>query len=169
MSSVEPVIRQYAAAFDGTAKPFPSNLFDALFATKFHITKEEYNPDFYLKLENKYSYETIDREQVKKTHEAYMAKGTTLTLEHCNEIGMNSIDVSFLLKNVDEETKVRIVFTIKDKQLLHGRTADSTTSVLRAQVDATLSMWGKLVKDFGLLEGTADHGADMNTYKATSP
>ena len=65
MSSMEPAIRQYAAAFDGTPKPFPTELFDSLFAPTFHITKEEFNPDFEMKLENKYSYETIDREQVK--------------------------------------------------------------------------------------------------------
>jgi len=82
MSSIEPLIRQYAAAFDGTPKPFPTQLFDSLFATTFHITKEEFNPGFEQKLENKWMHTTIDREQVKSTHEAYMAKGTYLTLVH---------------------------------------------------------------------------------------
>jgi hypothetical protein len=43
MSSIEPSIRQYVAAFDGTPKPFPADLFDALFAPTFHITKEEFS------------------------------------------------------------------------------------------------------------------------------
>jgi len=166
MSSVEPSIRQYAAAFDGTpGKPFPTDLFDSLFAPTFHLTKEEYNQDYDLKLENKYGYETINREQVKQTHEAYCAKGTTLTLEHCNVIGLNSVDAAFLLKNADEETKVRVVFTIRDKQIIQGRTVDSATSVLRAQVEATFSMFGKLGKDLGITELPCETGNAMNTYQ----
>ena len=63
MSSIAPSIRQYASAFDGTPRPFPTELFDSLFAPTFHITKEEFNPGFEMKLENKYMYTTIDRDQ----------------------------------------------------------------------------------------------------------
>lgn len=164
MSSIEPVLRQYAAAFDGTPKPFPSDLFDSLFSPTFHITKEEFNQDWGLKLENKYIMENIDREQVRKTHEEYMAAGTSLTLVHCNVIGLNSIDAEFLLKNANEETKVRMVFTTRDKQIVHGRTVDSTTSVLRARHEATFSMFGTLVKKLGITESPAESGAAMNTY-----
>jgi len=144
MSSIEPLIRQYATAFDGTPKTsFPIELFDSLFATSFHITKEEFNPGFEQKLENKWMHTTIDRAQVKSTHEAYMAKGTSLTLVHCNcnEIGIGLVDCEFMLKNADEETKVRSVFTIRDHKIVHAKTVDSSTAVLRAQVGETLSMF----------------------------
>jgi len=137
--SIEPLIRQYATAFDGTPKTsFPIELFDSLFATTFHITKEEFNPGFEQKLENKWMHTIIDRAQVKSTHEAYMEKGTSLTLVHCNEIGIGLVDCEFMLKNSDEETKVRLVFTIRDHKIVHAKTVDSSTAVLRAQVGETI-------------------------------
>jgi hypothetical protein len=123
------------------------------------------DPDYQLNLENKYAHTTIPRDQIKQTHEAYMTKGTTLTLVHCNEIGMGIVDTQFILQNSDEETNVRLVFTIKDHKIVHGKTVDSSTSVLRAQVGETFSMFWKFGEKLGITQLPSEAGNDMNKYK----
>ena len=97
-----------------------------------------------------------------------MAKGTSLTLVHCNEIGIGMVDCEFILKNADEETKVRLVFTIIDHKIVHGKTVDSSTAVLRAGVGETFSMFWKFAEKvddkLGITQLPCAHGDEMCKY-----
>ena len=88
MSYCEPALRQYIAAFDGTQKDFSEvePLFDALYHTDFTLTDEVYNTDHHLELSDKYGYETLSRDEVKEMHNAYLSKGSTVTIVHFRKI-----------------------------------------------------------------------------------
>mmetsp|Transcript_6256 Transcript_6256/g.15573 ORF Transcript_6256/g.15573 Transcript_6256/m.15573 type:complete len:216 (-) Transcript_6256:166-813(-) len=138
---VKAALQRYIVAFN-KGGAFPQKEFDDIFAANFHVTKEEYNEGFEHRIENKYNYCIISRDDIRKTHEGSHSKGTTVKLSQCNLIGIRCLNAKLHMKNGEDESKVNMVFTVKDGKIAHGREVDTATSFLRAGADAFLTIWG---------------------------
>lgn len=134
-------IKRYITAFN-SGGAFPRDEFDAVFTANFYVTKEEYNQDFGMKVGNKYGYRTITRDEIKKAHEDHHSRGTTVTLTRCNLIAIKCLSAELKMKNNEEESTVKMVFTVKDGKIVHGREVDTVTSILRARHAHVMAMWG---------------------------
>jgi hypothetical protein len=152
----ELALRQYIAAFDGT-----NNISPAEFQTRFDNL---YHKDFTFLPKNEKtmrengfttikSKEPLSREEVFEREASKLTDGTKMILIHFRKIGLDCIDIKLGIVNGKEESTVRVVTTISEKQAVVSREIDESpesnlffpTQVMRAQCASAVYKW----KEFG--------------------
>ena len=119
--TLEQRFRQYLAAFDGKKKDFSEvePLFDALF-------HEEYSDTIHFR------HQAVSREQTKADHAKHVAMGSKATLVHYRRVGFNTIDVSYVFFNDQEEVVTRQLLTRQNGRIIRAQRISYLRVVLNA-------------------------------------
>mmetsp|Transcript_20776 Transcript_20776/g.31357 ORF Transcript_20776/g.31357 Transcript_20776/m.31357 type:complete len:154 (-) Transcript_20776:1134-1595(-) len=129
----ELALRQYIAVFDGKNELPPADFqakFDALYHPKFSFVPKD-NTDRAedgMILASKAT--PLSRDEMFAKEKAKYAAGTSMTLVHLRKIGLDCFDIAIK----EEDTTIRVVTTISDKQAAITREIDEChpLSVLEA-------------------------------------
>lgn len=134
MTTCEPALRKYFAAFDGTKKDFSDveDLFEVLYHPTFALTTAD--------------GKIVARDDVKEMHSGYLAMAPKVRLIHYRKIGLECVDVKFRVVAAGDVKVVRVIYSysIEDGRLLKAQEiSDSLVSVIKARCASDGHVWSR--------------------------